>query len=167
MREIDHSLKMPNQEESKKESSIYKSPKVLIYISLQYILFLGLLLTGPTVPSNPILIFFEIIGIWYLVWVLWTNFVLKFDLSYRPVSKARLVAKGPYKYIRHPFSTALILISLVLIINNFDLLRFVLWALLIVVIVLKTRYEETIFSRFFNDFSLYRQRTYRLIPFIY
>lgn len=167
MLEIDHQFKMPTKEKSKIESSRYKNPKALIYITLQYLLILGLLATGPLLPENPILIFLEIVGVWYLAWVLWTKFVVKFDLSYKSSSKSRLVAKGPYKYIRHPFSSALLLITIVLIFNDFDLLRLFLWIMLVLVIVLKTRYDETIFSQYFNDFSLYKQRTYRLIPFVY
>lgn len=158
---------MPNPEESKKDSSIYQRPKTYLFISIEYILIVALLVTGPVLASNPILIFLEIVGVWYLFWVLWTNFALKFDLSYRPISKSRLIAKGPYKYIRHPFSTAIILITFVLIINHVSLLRLVLWILLLATIIFRTRYEEKIYSQYFNDFPLYKQRTYRLIPFLY
>ena len=151
---------MPNPEESKKDSSIYQRPKTYIFISIEYILIVALLVTGPVLASNPILVFLEIVGVWYLVWVLWTNFALKFDLSYRPISKSRLIAKGPYKYIRHPFSTAIILITFVLIINHVSLLRLVLWILLLAIIIFRTRYEGKTYSQYFNDFSLYKQRTY-------
>ena len=158
---------MPNQDEPKKDHSIYQRPKYYIYIISQYIALVVLLFTGPIIANNPVLIFLEIVGIWYLLWVLWTNWASKFDLSYRPISKARLIAKGPYKYIRHPFSSALIIISLTLILNHISLLRLIVWFVLLVVIILRVQYEEKIYSEYYSDFPLYRQKTYRLIPFVY
>lgn len=158
---------MPNQDGSKKDRSIYQRRKTYIYIISEYTAIAFLLFTGPVLASNPILIFLEIVGIWYILWVLWTNWASKFDLSSRPPTNVRLIAKGPYKNIRHPFSTALIIISLALIINHISLFRLIVWLVLLIVIVFRVRYEEKVYSEYFNDFSLYRQRTYRLIPFVY
>jgi len=66
-----------------------------------------------------------------------------------------------------PFSTAVLLITLVLIINHMTILRLVSGLLLIAIIIFRVRYEEKIFSGYFSDYSLYKQRTYKLIPFIF
>ena len=158
---------MTTEDRFKQDNSIYQRRETYIYLIIEYFLIGFILATGPVVATNPILIFIEIIGIWYLFWVFWTNKVSKFDLSYRPKSKARLIAKGPYKYIRHPFPIAVLLITFVLIINHLTILRLVSWLLLIVIIIFRVRYEEKIFSEYFNDYSLYKQRTYKLIPFIF
>lgn len=158
---------MPDKDQSLENSSIYRERLTYLYLIPQYILLGFLLFSGPVVAGNPVLILLEIIGCWGLFWVLWTNYVTKFDMSFKPKSKTRLIAKGPYKFIRHPFSTALILISFVLIMNHFTLSRFVAWILLMVVLVLRTRYQEKIYAGYFNDFPLYKQRTYKLFPFVY
>jgi len=158
---------MPEKNPSLENSSIYREQLTYLYLIPQYLLLGLLLFSGPILAGNPVLIFMEIISCWGLLWVLWTNYVTKFDMSFRPKSKARLIAKGPYKFIRHPFSTAIMLVSLVLMMNHFTLVRFVVWILLIIVLVLRTRYEEKVYAGYFNDFSLYKQRTYKLIPFVY
>ena len=158
---------MISEEETKQDNSIYQRRETYLYIILEYLLTGIILGTGPILASNPILILVEIIGIWYLFLVLWTNFISKFNLSYRPKSKTRLIPKGPYKFIRHPFSTAVLFITLVLIINHLTILRLIIWLLLLIVLILRVRYEEKVFSEYFSDFSLYRQRTYQLIPFIF
>jgi len=158
---------MPEKNASLESSSIYRERSTYFYLIPQYLLLGFLLFSGPVLAGNPILIFLEIISCWYLLWVLWTNYVTKFDMSFRPKSNARLVAKGPYKFIRHPFSTALILISLVLIINHSSIARIVAWILLVTVLILRIGYQEKVYAEYFNDFSLYKQRTYKLIPFLY
>jgi len=54
---------MPNPEESKKDSSIYQRHKTYIFISIEYILIVALLVTGPVLASNPILVFLKIVGL--------------------------------------------------------------------------------------------------------
>ena len=158
---------MPEKNLSLENSSIYRERLTYLYLIPQYLLLGYLVFSGPVLAGNPVLILLEIIGCWGLLWVLWTNYVTKFDMSIKPKSKARLIAKGPYRFLRHPFSSTLIFVSLVLIINHFTLLRFLAWILLVIVLVLRTKYEEKIYAGYFNDFSLYKQRTYKLIPFVY
>jgi len=47
------------------------------------------------------------------------------------------------------------------------ILRLISGLLLIAIIIFRVRYEEKIFSGYFSDYSLYKQRTYKLIPFIF
>ena len=158
---------MPDQNPSTRNNSIYKLRETYFYVIPQYFLIIYLLATGPLITDNYAFIFLEIIGFWFLLWVMWTNYFTKFDLSFKPRSNARLIPKGPYKFIRHPFSSALLLISLILILNYITLARLVAWVAFIVIIFLRVRYEEKIFTSYFNDYKLYKQRTYNLFPFIY
>ena len=151
----------------KQDNSIYQRPETYVYIIIEYLLIGIILATGPLLPSSPVVIFIEIVGIWCLLWVLWTNTVSKLNLAYRPKPKARLIPKGPYKFIRHPFSTAVLFITFVLVVNHLTILRLIIWLLLFAIIIFRVRYEEKIYSQYFNDFSLYKQRTYKLIPFVF
>jgi len=75
---------MPTEDRFKQDNSIYQRRETYIYLIIEYLLIVFVLATGSAVATNPILIFIEIIGIWYLFWVLWTNKVSKINLSYRP-----------------------------------------------------------------------------------
>ena len=159
---------MVSKEDIKQDNSIYERRASYFYIIPEYLLIGIILLTGPLITSNVVIILLEIIGIWYLFMVLWTNYISKFNLAYRPSSnKKRLVPSGPYKFIRHPYSTAVLFLTLILVINHISVFRIIAWFLLLVVLILRASYEEKIYHEYYNDYSLYKQRTYRLIPFIY
>jgi len=158
---------MPAKDGVKLDKSIYQRRETYIYIIMEYALIGVVLATGPVLPSNPILIFIEVIAIWHLLWVLWTNIVSKFNPSYRPKQKTRLIAKGPYQFIRYPFSTSVLLITFALVINHLTILRLIILLLLLATIIFRVRYEEKVFSQYFSDFPIYKQKTCRLIPFVF
>jgi len=60
---------MPTEDRFKHDNSIYQRRETYIHLIIEYLLIGFILATGPVVATNPILIFIEIIGIWYLFWV--------------------------------------------------------------------------------------------------
>jgi protein-S-isoprenylcysteine O-methyltransferase Ste14 len=84
-----------------------------------------------------------------------------------PAKDASLVTSGPYRFIRHPMYTSVLLGSVGLLVMDFGLLRLALLMLLILVLSLKLRFEEALLSRLFPDYPEYMRRTRMLIPFIY
>lgn len=138
-----------------------------IVTTLLYTSVILIAVTGPLIVSNLILVFLEILAIWLIFWVFWTNKIVRFELNPKYGKESRLIAKGPYKFIRYPLYTALLVLTLSLVINYFDILRVIFWLVQLVVTILKIRSDEVLLSKAFGDFSLYRQRTYRLIPFIF
>ena len=138
-----------------------------IVTALLYISVVLIAVTGPLIVSNLILVFVEILAIWLIFLVFCTNKIIKFELNPKYGKKSRLIAKGPYKFIRYPLYTALLVLTLSLVIGYFDILRVIFWLVQLVATILKIRSDEVLLSKAFGDFSLYRQRTYRLIPFIF
>lgn len=62
--------------------------------------------------------------------------------------------------------TALLLVTLVLILDHFEIYWLALWFILLVVFLMDIKFEERMFSSYFSDYSLYRDRTHRLVPFV-
>ncbi len=80
---------------------------------------------------------------------------------------AELRVHGPYRWIRHPMYTSVLLTTLALVWGDFSLVRLAVWALLALDLVLKMRYEEHLLSEKFEAYAAYRRRTKRLIPWVY
>lgn len=138
-----------------------------IYLTLIYSSVILIIATGPLLSVKIYLVFPEIASVWLVLWVVWTNKIGNFDLTLKPGNKKRLVAKGPYKLVRHPLYTALLMLTLTLVIGYADTLRIFFWLVQLAATVLKIRTDEVLLSKYYGDFSLYRQRTYKLIPFIF
>ena len=78
-----------------------------------------------------------------------------------------LVESGPYKYIRHPIYTGMILglIGTTIVIGNLK-------ALIIIVVIIaglikKIFDEEKLLTANLTEYSDYKKRTKRLVPFVY
>jgi protein-S-isoprenylcysteine O-methyltransferase Ste14 len=84
-----------------------------------------------------------------------------------PAKDASLVTSGPYRFIRHPMYTSVLLGTLGLLLMDFTAWRLGILLLLTLVLTLKLRFEETLLSRRFPEYQAYIKRTWKLIPFLY
>lgn len=82
-------------------------------------------------------------------------------------SNARLIINGPYKYIRHPMYTSLLIMMSGLAIYNSHFLNFMGLAVLALVLATKSHIEEILLRNHFPAYSEYMQRTKKFIPFIF
>jgi protein-S-isoprenylcysteine O-methyltransferase Ste14 len=84
-----------------------------------------------------------------------------------PLDSATLRVNGPYRLIRHPMYTSLILLSIPLIVQHPEPVRIVMGILLVSDLIVKLYYEERLLKEKFPEYTAYMGRTKRLIPFIY
>ena len=132
------------------------------------LLCLGLIaLTGPLFAANSALLLLEGAAGSLGLWAIGTMGVGNFNVTPDVKHQARLVTGGPYRYIRHPMYTALLMGSLSLVLDVYSLLRLALWLVLLVDLLVKLNYEERLLSRDLEGYSTQMQRTKRLIPFLY
>lgn len=136
-------------------------------VFLQF-LFLGIIaFTGPIIPKNPLEILILATGIFLGLWAMGTMQIGNFNIVPDVPQNGKMVTKGPYKYIRHPMYSAVLLVALSLVLNHFTLLRMIFWIVLLTDLILKIAYEEKLLSQHYREYSQYQQRTRRLFPFIY
>ena len=141
--------------------------KSYIFVVIQFAC-LGLIaLTGPIFPGNIYLLMVELLGIGIGIWAVLTMGVGKFNITPDPLMSSRLVTEGPYGLIRHPMNLALLLVTLPLVVTEFSIFRAAIWLALLVDLSLKLNYEEGILTTQLKGYSEYKQKSYRLIPFIY
>jgi len=80
---------------------------------------------------------------------------------------AAMVSHAPYAVIRHPMYSAFLLVCAGLVLAPFSLAKLCLWLLLLVVLMFKSVYEESLLKAHFPNYAAYRQRTWRFIPYFF
>ena len=104
-----------------------------------------------------------IIAVWGMLTMKFGNFNVQPE-----VKSSTLITIGPYKLIRNPMYTGVILIFLPMIINNFSYLNLVVYSVLVLTLLLKIFSEEQFLEkRFGEDYTQYKTGTYRLFPYLF
>lgn len=137
-----------------------------ILVSGQFILILFIVLSSShayTLNSISLLV----VGLCLGLWVISHNKINNFNVQPELKQKAELVMSGPYRFIRHPMYTALLLVMLGICMTKQNPIVFLAWLLLIVILWIKSRLEEQYLIERWPHYTAYREGTYRFIPLIW
>lgn len=138
-----------------------------IYVIIQIVFIIVIGITGPIVPKNIAILIGEVGGVLLMIWAIWTMRLSHLNILPDLKDNNRLITSGPYQLIRHPMYTAVLLVTLMLVINHLTWWRAGFWLVLIVDLNFKFRYEEKLLLAKYPEYSDYISKTKRLIPFIY
>lgn len=138
-----------------------------LYVIIQTLMIVVIGVTGPIVHGPRYFLGGAVVGVLLMIWAIGTMRLS--NLNVMPDLKANsiLVTSGPYRLIRHPMYAAVLLVTLALVLNHLTLLRVGYWLVLVIDLHLKFMYEEKLLLEKYPQYSDYKQRTKRLIPFIY
>lgn len=145
-------------------------PNALLSYGLVFVqlVCLGLIaLTGPLFATNPVLLLLEGAAGFLGLWAIWTMGIGNFNVTPDVKHRARLVTTGPYRYIRHPMYSALLLGGLTLVLDYLSTFRLAIWLLLVIVLLFKLSYEEKLLTQTLGGYAAHMRQTKRLIPFVY
>jgi protein-S-isoprenylcysteine O-methyltransferase Ste14 len=81
-----------------------------------------------------------------------------------PNSHAQLRTGGLYRFVRHPIYSGLILTMASLTVSSGSALRLLILGVLVLLLTLKARWEETRLSQRFEGYADYAARTPRFVP---
>ena len=143
------------------------SLRSIVLVTVQFACLLFIALSGPLLARNPLWLLAELAGIALGVWAILAMRIGNLNITPEVRPAAQFVRRGPYRYIRHPMYSALLLASLALVMDSYSALRLAIWLLLLLDIAMKLTYEEHMLERAFAEYSSYRHETKRLIPYIF
>lgn len=147
------------------------NPKSLGLVAIQFVLITllltpvrGLAGTTPHQVTGLILILLAcILALWAGTSMRFSNF----SVFPEPVSEGSLIEHGPYRFVRHPMYSALIIAGTGAAVSHGTVLKFVFIICLILVLVAKIRREESLLSQRYLGYAAYSKKTHALIPGVY
>ena len=143
------------------------SRKSLILIVIQFSSFIYFGITG-NLFGKGFLLFFQIVAILFGLYAIAVMKIGNFNIQPEVKSTAKFIVKGPYKIIRNPMYLSILLFFGISVIQHFSLIRFTVLLALTTSLLLKIFSEETFLKeRFKGSYSSYKQKTYRLIPYLF
>ncbi|MEI7734691.1 MAG: isoprenylcysteine carboxylmethyltransferase family protein [Ferruginibacter sp.] len=141
--------------------------KSFILVTLQFTL-IGVLLftTAPFAVSvaSTVLIAASVL---LVIWAIAVMQQSKFRISPVPAAAAVLVTSGPYRFIRHPMYTAILLGAAGLLTGYFSWIRLSMAVLLAIVLIIKLFWEEKMLTEKFSTYGAYKKNSRRLFPYIF
>ncbi len=137
-------------------------PKLLVF--LQFALIGLMLLFLQKVSLIGILIF--LLGAMVGLFALNHNKLGNFNIQPKMKENAKLITTGIYGYIRHPMYLSVLLMMLGFFVSSPSIIEAILLILLTIVLVLKAKKEEAIWSDETQEYLSYKKKTKLFIPFI-
>jgi protein-S-isoprenylcysteine O-methyltransferase Ste14 len=138
-----------------------------LLVAVQLLAVAFILLTRPPIARHPLWGTLELCGFLLMLWSVSAMRLRNLHILPDVAPNTTLATSGPYRLIRHPIYSGLLLVTFSLVSCYFSVDRLAAFSVLLVVLLLKLHYEETLLLARFPEYSVYRQKTKRLIPFLY
>ena len=81
-----------------------------------------------------------------------------------PSATAVLRTDGAYRHVRHPIYTGVLVLAAAIAATAGTVVHLALWAVLVVVLTVKARFEERLLTEAFPDYRAYARRAGRFLP---
>jgi protein-S-isoprenylcysteine O-methyltransferase Ste14 len=117
------------------------------------------------ISSNPVAISVQLCAALLMIWAR-ISFGLRSFHGAANATQGNLVTNGPYRWMRNPIYTAIIIFSFGCVIAYPYLITLALAILISVCMITRALMEEKYLSVTYPDYAAYAKRTKRFIPFI-
>jgi protein-S-isoprenylcysteine O-methyltransferase Ste14 len=142
--------------------------KPRIFTAIAIVATVYIFFSGPLFITNLPILLTQVFGVLLIVWAVLAIQLNKHHRSATQLPQGYfLVTKGPYEIIRHPIYAGIMLFISGYVQGEPSLLRYLVFALLFVMLLLKLLYEESVLEKQVKDYEEYKKKTQRLIPYLY
>jgi protein-S-isoprenylcysteine O-methyltransferase Ste14 len=138
----------------------------VILVLVQMICSLGIVFSNGLIPENFFVKILLGVGLLVGVWAM-AEFKFRFNIFPELLKNSTLITSGPYRFVRHPIYTAVLMITLAYLINTPKFSNYIMWAVLLIILLVKLHHEETLLRERFSDYEDYTARTKKLVPFVF
>jgi protein-S-isoprenylcysteine O-methyltransferase Ste14 len=109
----------------------------------------------------------SVAGVLLGIYTLLHNRFGNFGIYPEPIQNAQLITSGPYRWIRHPMYSALLLFMFGIGIYNNHVWGYLALGVLVAVLLGKIHKEEQYLMTQFPGYSEYCEHSKRLVPYVY
>lgn len=121
---------------------------------------------GPLAGNSAVALALAVLGVTVAVVTLMHNRPGNFGIYPEPRRQASLVTTGPYRWVRHPMYSALLLLMIAAAVGYGHLLNGAGALLVAVAVAAKARREEDYLLQRFAEYGAYRRRTSWFVPHV-
>jgi len=139
--------------------------KILVFIQFACLALLAIVTSWPALEWW-VIVLLAISGI-LAFWAMAVMRIGNFNVVPDPVAGGNMVSRGPYKLIRHPMYTSIIIFAMALLAGQFDYIKLCVSLVLITDLIVKMKFEETLLYNHYADYKEYMKTTKRVIPFVW
>jgi len=100
------------------------------------------------------------------LWIFTHNKIGNFNIVPEIKDEAKLIVTGPYKFVRHPMYSSLILFMLGVVLWHFNWINLLFVTIMSIAVILKAFKEEKLWHVNDATYEAYKKRTTMIIPFL-
>jgi protein-S-isoprenylcysteine O-methyltransferase Ste14 len=115
---------------------------------------------------SPVAITVQVLAAVLMIWARLTFGIRSFHASANPTA-GKLIMRGPYKHIRHPIYSAVVVFAAVGVLANWSVLNGFLGLAVVAGMVTRSLCEEHLLLVQYPDYADYARRTWRMIPYVF
>lgn len=143
------------------------APRLLV--AAQFVLLALWILSGYVISADLVGRLLQAVGaalaMWAFAWMIAAQGRM-FRISPDPTGHSRLVVTGPYRWIRHPMYTSILLVVAPPVLASAAAVPMLGLLVLAAVLLAKSSLEERLLTQRFPEYTAYRERTWRLVPYL-
>ncbi|MDX1795753.1 MAG: isoprenylcysteine carboxylmethyltransferase family protein [Hydrogenovibrio sp.] len=121
----------------------------------------------PWLSTKPAGLAIQLLGVFLGISAVAVMHLGRFNIIPDPRIDAKLVTKGPYRWIRHPMYTSLLLFFLPILLQTQSISSWLAFLILIVDLLIKLHYEEKLLVQRFAEYRDYQNKTAKILPFLF
>lgn len=125
----------------------------------------GLVYTGNLLAVGPVAIGLQVAAFLLMIWARLTFGFRSFHFAANP-TEGGLVTTGPYRFMRHPIYSAILLFVWTGIATHLSPISVALGLMLTAMLFLRMVFEEALVRRRYPEYDQYASRTKRVVPFL-
>ena len=137
-----------------------------ILVAIQFLMIFAILIPKKSIQITTLWWILPLVATITALWIFTHNRVGNFNITPEIRKDAKLIVTGPYRFVRHPMYSSLILFMVGVSLHWFSFLNLIFLFIMIFALSLKAFREEKLWQINDSSYEDYKKRTTMIIPYI-